>query len=141
MIESLTQAVHLRGRGPAKAAQSAAGLFCGLESEINRITPARRFHFWAVDLTVARPTVEPSPPSTLPKRISRSKTLGSRHRGDPNRRSRCIPWQCVLVGSAVWPVNHANMIAGMFNFKEIEFFEIQDEAVRETPQVSFSRGE
>ena len=31
-----------------------------------------------------------------------------------------------------------NIIAGMFNFKEMEFFEIQDEAVREAPQVSFS---
>jgi len=35
----------------------------------------------------------------------------------------------------------ANIIAGMFNFKEIEFFEIQDEAMREAPQVSFSRSE
>ena len=31
-----------------------------------------------------------------------------------------------------------NIIAGMFNFKEMEFFEIQDEAVREAPPVSFS---
>ena len=31
-----------------------------------------------------------------------------------------------------------NLIAGMFNFKGMEFFEVQDEAVREAPQVSFS---
>ena len=31
-----------------------------------------------------------------------------------------------------------NIIAGMFNFKQTEFFEVQDEAVREAPQVSFS---
>ena len=31
-----------------------------------------------------------------------------------------------------------NVIAGMFNFKAMDFFEIQDEAVREAPRVSFS---
>ena len=31
-----------------------------------------------------------------------------------------------------------NIIAGMFNCKGMEFFEVQDEAVREAPQVSFS---
>ncbi len=31
----------------------------------------------------------------------------------------------------------ANVIAGMFNFKDESFFEIQDEAVREVPQVQF----
>ncbi len=31
----------------------------------------------------------------------------------------------------------ANVIAGMFNFKEETFFEIEDEAAREVPQVQF----
>ena len=31
----------------------------------------------------------------------------------------------------------ANIIAGMFNFKDEPFFEIQDQAERETPQVKF----
>lgn len=31
----------------------------------------------------------------------------------------------------------SNIIAGMFNFKEAEFFELEDEAEREVPQVSF----
>ncbi len=30
-----------------------------------------------------------------------------------------------------------NIIAGMFNFKEEEFFELEDEAAREAPQVKF----
>ena len=32
----------------------------------------------------------------------------------------------------------ANIVAGMFHFKQEEFFELQDEAAREAPQVSFS---
>jgi LemA protein len=32
----------------------------------------------------------------------------------------------------------SNIIAGMFSFKEAEFFEIEDEAEREVPKVSFS---
>ena len=32
----------------------------------------------------------------------------------------------------------SNIIAGMFNFKEAEFFEIEDEAERAVPKVSFS---
>ena len=31
-----------------------------------------------------------------------------------------------------------NIVAGAFNFKEEEFFEVQDETVREAPRVSFS---
>jgi LemA protein len=31
----------------------------------------------------------------------------------------------------------ANVIAGMFNFKDEEFFEIEDEAAREVPKVQF----
>ena len=31
-----------------------------------------------------------------------------------------------------------NIVASVFNFGEMEFFEIQDEAAREVPQVSFS---
>jgi LemA protein len=31
----------------------------------------------------------------------------------------------------------SNMVAGMFNFKQSEFFEIEDEAQREAPKVSF----
>ena len=31
-----------------------------------------------------------------------------------------------------------NIVAGMFNFKQEEFFEIEDEAEREAPKVSFS---
>ena len=31
----------------------------------------------------------------------------------------------------------SNIIAGMFNFKEREFFELKDSAERETPKVSF----
>ena len=30
-----------------------------------------------------------------------------------------------------------NILANMFNFNEEEFFELQDEAAREAPQVSF----
>jgi LemA protein len=30
-----------------------------------------------------------------------------------------------------------NIIAGMFNFKEAEYFEIEEPAQRETPQVKF----
>ena len=32
----------------------------------------------------------------------------------------------------------ANIVAGMFHFKQEEFFELQDEAAREAPRVSFS---
>lgn len=32
----------------------------------------------------------------------------------------------------------ANIVAGMFNFKPEEFFEVEDEKVREAPKVSFS---
>ena len=32
----------------------------------------------------------------------------------------------------------SNIVAGMFNFGEEEFFELQDEAAREAPKVSFS---
>ncbi len=35
---------------------------------------------------------------------------------------------------AVFP---ANMIAGMFNFKEMDYFELEDEAEREAPKVKF----
>ena len=31
----------------------------------------------------------------------------------------------------------ANIIAGMFGFKEEEFFEVEDAAQREVPQVKF----
>ena len=31
----------------------------------------------------------------------------------------------------------SNIVAGVFNFKEEEFFEVQEEAVREVPRVSF----
>ena len=34
----------------------------------------------------------------------------------------------------IFPVN---MVAGMFNFKESEFFELKDEAAREAPKVEF----
>ena len=32
----------------------------------------------------------------------------------------------------------SNIIAGMFNFKQADFFEIEDAAERATPKVSFS---
>ena len=31
----------------------------------------------------------------------------------------------------------SNIVAGMFNFKQSEFFEIEDSADREVPQVKF----
>jgi LemA protein len=31
----------------------------------------------------------------------------------------------------------ANVVAGMFNFKPEEFFELKDEAAREAPKVAF----
>jgi LemA protein len=31
----------------------------------------------------------------------------------------------------------SNIIAGMFNFKEAEFFEVEDETERATPEVKF----
>ncbi len=31
----------------------------------------------------------------------------------------------------------ANLVAGMFNFKEMDFFELEDEAQREAPKVAF----
>ena len=31
-----------------------------------------------------------------------------------------------------------NVVAGLFNFKDEEFFELQDEAERAVPKVSFS---
>ena len=31
----------------------------------------------------------------------------------------------------------SNIIAGMFNFKQAEFFELEDEAAREAPKVQF----
>ena len=37
-------------------------------------------------------------------------------------------------GIAVFP---ANMVAGMFNFTRMDFFEVQDSAVREAPKVQF----
>jgi len=37
-------------------------------------------------------------------------------------------------GIAVFP---ANMVAGMFNFSRMDFFEVQDQAVREAPKVQF----
>ncbi|HLG32111.1 MAG TPA: LemA family protein, partial [Ignavibacteriaceae bacterium] len=33
----------------------------------------------------------------------------------------------------------SNVIAGMFNFKQEEFFEIQDEAERAVPKVDFTK--
>ena len=35
---------------------------------------------------------------------------------------------------AVFP---ANMVAGMFSFQSMEFFELEDEAQREAPKVQF----
>ena len=32
----------------------------------------------------------------------------------------------------------SNIVAGMFSFKEEEFFEIEDKAEKEVPKVSFS---
>jgi LemA protein len=44
---------------------------------------------------------------------------------------------CVLVLNNKIEMFPSNIVAGMFNFKKAEFFELEDEAQREAPKVSF----